>query len=109
MDKLTCRDANCNQRQAGSWCSIPSPVTPVSGEEEEEEDGGGREEVLRALPHAHGQAPSEEHVEQVLHLVRHLEAEALADHHVPRAAELLVHRLLDHLRCALGNDEDREY
>ena len=58
-------------------------------------------EGLGTLPHAHGQAASEEHVEQVLHLVGHLEAKALADHHVPRAAKLLVHGLLDHLRRTL--------
>lgn len=59
------------------------------------------EELLRALPHAHGQTPSKEHVEQVLHFVRDLKAKAFTDYYVPRAAELLVHGLLDHLCCAL--------
>lgn len=61
--------------------------------------------MLGALPDTHGQASSKEHVEQVLDLVCHLEAEALADHHVPRAAKLLIHRLLDHLRCTLREGE----
>ena len=80
---------------------IPSPVSHGTGRWGGVRRESEREEVLRALPHAHGQAPSEEHVEQVLHLVSDLEAEAFADHYVPRAAELLVHRLLDHLRRTL--------
>lgn len=50
-----------------------------------------------ALPDAHGQRPPEVQVQEVLHLMCDLKPEALADHHVPGGAELLVHRLFDHL------------
>lgn len=65
-------------------------------------------EVLRALPHADGQAPTEEHVEQVLHFMCDLKAEALADHNMPRAAKLFIHGLLNHLCCTLEKKKKKQ-
>lgn len=59
--------------------------------------GQGRGTTSGALPDTHSQGPPEVQVEEVLHLMCDLKPEALADHHVPGGAELLVHRLFDHL------------
>lgn len=59
--------------------------------------GQGWGTVSGALPDTHSQGPPEVQVEEVLHLMCDLKPEAFADHHVPGGAELLVHRLFDHL------------
>lgn len=56
-----------------------------------------------ALPDAHGQAATKEHVQQVLHLVSDLKAKTFPNHHMPGGPKFLVHRLFDHLGSALEN------
>lgn len=63
--------------------------------------GQGQGTVSGALPDTHSQGPPEVQVEEVLHLMCDLKAEAFSDHHMPGGAELLVHRLFDHLGGAL--------
>lgn len=59
-----------------------------------------------ALPDAHSQAATKEHVQQVLHLVSDLKAKTFPNHHMPGGPKFLVHCLFDHLGSALENGKE---